>query len=75
MGEMGDIALMAMGFKMLYAVLAALLIEVMCRRMNRTIGVRMSEVVANIRRDSGAASLYFGLRILGLCILFGTIMG
>lgn len=72
---MGEFALLGVVLRLVLVVLTLAGIVVGLRWYNRLTGDRFDAAFAGIVQDPGAASLYYGLRFVGICLLFGLVMG
>lgn len=61
--------------KLGYAAIAALAVWFGLRRLDASLGVPFSESIKIIRRSPIAAALYYGARILAICLLVGLVVG
>ncbi len=65
----------AMGLKFLYAAVGVYAAVMVTRWLDRRAGIVFRDIAANLRHSPTAAGIYFGARILGICILLGMLVG
>ncbi len=71
---MDDFMLTAATLKLGYALLAVVAAIGVSRWLDRRAKIDFSQIVQEIRRDELAASFYFGVRFLAICLLVGFVI-
>ncbi|WP_431282707.1 transglycosylase SLT domain-containing protein [Humitalea sp. 24SJ18S-53] len=72
---MGDFLLTAAAMKALYVSVGVVIAILVTRWLDHRGGIRFRHALSVIMLQPQAAALYFGLRILGICILLGLLVG
>lgn len=72
---MDEFAIVGLVLRLILAVMGMAGIVLGLRLYNRLTGDRFDAALAGIVADPGAASHYYGLRFIGICLLFGLVMG
>jgi hypothetical protein len=72
---MDDFVITAAAFNLLYAMLAAVAVWLGLLYLDKSINVKFSETAAIIRQDPRATAIYYGARVIAVCLLFGLVIG
>lgn len=72
---MEDFLITAMSLKAIYTLVGIIAAVLVTRWLDARAGVVFRAVLADMRRDPIAVAVYFGARILGICILLGMLVG
>jgi len=70
-----DFLLAAMSLKFLYAAIGIYAAVMVTRWLDKRGGIVFADVLKNMRHSPMATAVYFGARILGVCILLGMLVG
>lgn len=73
--DLTGILTVSQSLKLLWALIACAAVFAVLRLRDRLIGVDFRDVAGRIKADPLAAALYYGLSVIGVCLLLGLLMG
>lgn len=71
---MTDVILISTLLTIFKAMLGGAAIFLLLRLRDKMVGINFKSVIGGIKDDPTAAAIYYGLSVLGACILFGWIL-
>jgi hypothetical protein len=70
-----EILTVSQSLKLMWALIACVAVFAVLRLRDRLIGVDFKAVARRIQANPLASALYYGLSVIGVCLLIGLLMG